>query len=222
MMHQRQLVPVFFAALAILGVGPGPGAQITPPEAEIPSPDIMPEGAPQIAAPSAPVAPDTPTETREEELEALFAELAAAEDDRWEPIQARIWTLWARSPSPSMTLLLSRANKAIEAEDFDTAMAFLDDLTRLAPDFAEGWNRRATLFFLQGEYGRSVADIQRTLALEPRHFGALTGLGIILERLERETDAYRAYERALEIHPNLNTAREGLERLAPTVEGIPL
>ena len=90
---------------------------------------------------------------------------------------------------------------------------------RLAPEFAEGWNRRATVHFLRGDYGASVADIMRVLELEPRHFGALSGLGIILDRLDRKSEALAVFRRALEIHPHLDGASEAVDRLTPTVEG---
>ena len=149
----------------------------------------------------------------------MFARLAQEGNAGWESVQNEIWTQWSRSGSPAMDLLLMRAERAIESGQFELALRFLDDLVRLAPDFAEGWNKRATVYFLLGKYGRSVADIQRTLALERRHFGALSGLGMILERLGDKQGAMRAYRRGLEVHPNLPGAAEGVERLAPDVDG---
>ncbi len=128
--------------------------------------------------------------------------------------------MWSDSGSPSMNLLLRRAEKALEEQDDpELALRFLDDLVRLAPDFAEGWNKRATVYFMLGDYGRAVADIERTLALEPRHFGALGGLGMILERLGDDKGAYTAYTQALEVHPNLPGAAKAVDRLRPEVEG---
>lgn len=118
-----------------------------------------------------------------------------------------------------MDLLASRADKAMEEQRHDDALLFLDDLTRLAPDFAEGWNKRATIYFMQGNYGDSIDDIARTLALEPRHFGALSGLGIILDRLGDSKGALEAYRRAVELHPNLPGAQEGIKKLTKEVEG---
>jgi tetratricopeptide (TPR) repeat protein len=181
----------------------------------------LPAAAQSAGVADAPAA-DARGDSPGERLDALFEELAGAGEEEWRPIQNRIQTIWARSPSSSMTFLLSRAVDALQEKELGEAEAFLDDLVRLAPDFAEGWNKRATVHFLREDYGRAVADIQRVLALEPRHFGALQGLGMILERLDRDADAYRVYRRALELHPNLEQAREGLERLAPEVEGRPL
>jgi tetratricopeptide (TPR) repeat protein len=188
-------------------------AQVLPPESE-----ADPEGL--IPAPVIPDAPDdTPKAAREAELDALFGQLAEAGDPEWRPIQQRILASLARSESAAMTLLLARAGRAVENDDLDKALVFLDDLVRLAPDYAEAWNRRATVHFLRRDYGRSVADIRRVLALEPRHFGALGGLGIILDRLDRDAEALQVFRRALEIHPNLEGAQEAVERLAPEVDG---
>lgn len=184
---------------------------------------VAPEPEPPVALPPVPERLVPPAEPEEEDraaaLDALFAALAASGEQEWQPLQQQIMATWARSESPSMTLLLARATRAIEAKDYDTALLFLDDLVRLAPSYAEAWNRRATVYFLQQRYGHSIADIQRTLALEPRHFGALAGLGIILDRLDRDADAYRVFKRALEIHPHLEGAREAVERLEPDVVG---
>ncbi|MEL6197804.1 MAG: tetratricopeptide repeat protein, partial [Pseudomonadota bacterium] len=107
----------------------------------------------------------------------------------------------------------------IEAEEYAAALVFFDDLVRLAPDFAEGWNQRATAYFLQGDYGRSMRDIEVVLTLEPRHFGALSGLGIILDRTGNADGAVAAYRRALELHPNLEGAQRGVDRLREQVDG---
>ena len=158
-------------------------------------------------------------EARSEQLDSLFDQLAREENGAWPVIQAQIWRVWRRSGSDSMDLLLIRALEAIEAEDFETALVHLDDLVRLDPDFAEAWNQRATVHFLQGDYGKAMRDIEATLALEPRHFGALSGLGIILDRTGNEAGALQAYRRALEIHPHLPGAQKGVDRLAPDVDG---
>lgn len=185
---------------------------------------ILPEPEDPVQIPDAPDGLPTPEELDLEEaeaesLDALFAALAIAGEHEWQPLQQQIMARWARSDSPSMTFLLSRATRAMEEKEYDDALLFLNDLIRLAPDYPEAFNRRATLYFLQEDYGRSVADIQRTLALEPRHFGALAGLGIIMDRLDRDEQAYRVFQRALEIHPHLEGAKTAIERLAPKVEG---
>ena len=168
---------------------------------------------------SLPNSPEEEQARRQARLDALFAQLAQADNPDWEQVQSDIWIQWSRSGSPSMDLLLLRAGRAMEAGEHELALRYLDDLVRFAPDFAEGWNKRATVYFLLEEFGASVADIQRTLALEPRHFGALSGLGMILERTGDSEGAMRAYRRGLEIHPNLPGAAEGVERLTAEVDG---
>lgn len=152
-------------------------------------------------------------------LDELFSRLAQPGNPEWLQIQTRIWATWAQSGSASMDLLLQRAERAMHDENLHAALTHLNDLVRLAPDFAEGWNKRATVYFLQGEYGASVADIRRTLMLEPRHFGALSGLGLILERIGDGKGALQAYRRVVEIHPNMENAREAVERLSSEIEG---
>ena len=156
---------------------------------------------------------------REDVLDALFTRLANPDTTDWQETQNRIYQLWNQSGSDSMDLLARRADKAMAAEDYETALVHLNDLTRLAPDFAEGWNKRATLHFSQGDYGPSLEDIARTLRLEPRHFRALAGLGIILDRLGDSEGALEAYRRAARIHPHMEGAQEGIRKLEREVEG---
>jgi tetratricopeptide (TPR) repeat protein len=162
---------------------------------------------------------DSSEAARQAHLESLFEELADPENENWERTQAQIYAAWNRSGSPSMDLLAQRADKAVAEQDYDVALIHLNDLTRLAPGFAEGWNKRATVYFLRDEYGRSLEDISRVLALEPRHFGAYSGLGIILDRLGDKAGALEAYRRAVAIHPHLPGAAEGIRKLTREVEG---
>jgi len=176
------------------------------------------ESGPSALAPGLEAAP-TEKRTRAESLDALFARLADPEADDWKRVQNRINTLWNRSGSPSMDLLARRADKAVGAEDYETALVHLDDLVRLAPAFAEGWNKRATVRFLMGDYGASLEDIAQTLQREPRHFGALSGLAVILDRVGDPEGALEAYRRAIRIHPHLPGAAEGILKLERDVEG---
>jgi len=143
----------------------------------------------------------------------LFAELATPGRDDWERIEGEITRIWSQSGSPAMDLLLRRAGEAIEAKDFVAAIDHLGALTDHAPGFAEGWNARATAFFLMDEYALSVADIERTLALNPRHFGALEGLAAILEETDQPDLALRALREAQAINPNRPSVQQGLARL---------
>ena len=107
----------------------------------------------------------------------------------------------------------------MEAEKFDVALDFLDQVVTIAPAYAEGWNRRATVHFMMNNYSKSLADINRTLALEPRHFGALSGLAQIMTNTGRKQHALGAWQRVLEIYPMLRSAQTALATLSEELAG---
>lgn len=159
-------------------------------------------------------------ETREQRLNRLHQELKAAENPSdAERIADLIQSEWAKSGSDSMDLLLTRAKKAMAQENFDAARVHLAALNRLAPDFAEGWNASATLRFMQEDFALSVLEIERALALEPRHFSAMTGLGLILEHTGDKAGALKAWREVAKLYPALERAQEAIERLTPEVDG---
>ena len=177
--------------------------------------------AAESSAPSGPEsALDTfENETREERLERLFGALANSEGDAGSRIADEISKLWAQSGSDSMDLLLTRARKATDDEKFNRARAHLAALTRLAPEFAEGWNASATLYFIEEEYWLAVEHIQKALAIEPRHFGALSGLALILEHVEQKEAALEAWREVVRLFPGMERAQAALDRLAKEVDG---
>ncbi|WP_417694263.1 tetratricopeptide repeat protein [Roseibium sp.] len=153
-------------------------------------------------------------------LDGLFAELAVAEGKTQARIRAhRIQVLWLKSGSDTVDLLMRRAAIALQQEDLILAQDLLDVVVTLAPEFAEGWNRRATVFYMKSDFSKSLADIERTLALEPRHWGALSGLGIIQRRLGQDKRALETFRRALSIHPGLENASEAIETLEKDAAG---
>lgn len=154
-----------------------------------------------------------------EKLDHLMAELARPDQPAWEQIEQSIVQEWSKSGSPSMDLLLRRGQTALEQGNLPLAIEHFTALTDHAPEFAEGWNLRATAYFHAGLYGPSVADIEHTLALNPRHFGALTGLAVILEELGYEDSALEAYRQVEAIHPHMPNVKEAIARLEKTVEG---
>jgi tetratricopeptide (TPR) repeat protein len=176
-------------------------------------PAVSPAQAPQevVAPPPAP-APD-PTRTAAARLDALFAELAEPGREDWERIEGEINQICSRSGSPAMDLLLQRGNEALEAEDYTTALEHFTALTDHAPTFAEGWNARATTFYVMGEYSLSIADVERVLALEPRHFGAIAGLGFIFESMGEPDLALRAMHEVQKLNPNRPNINEAVTRL---------
>ena len=154
------------------------------------------------------------------QLDALFTQLAQAPNaEAAAPIEQAIRNRWADSGSPTVDILLERAAAAESAGDADLAIRFLDEATDLAPDFAETWNRRANLAYRAEDYSGAIAAIQETLKLEPRHFGALAGLGLIYEELGQERAALEAFRAALAVHPFYNVALEGVRRLEPRIDG---
>lgn len=134
-------------------------------------------------------------------------------------IASRIQREWTRSGSRSIDLLMQWASVAMQARKFDTALDLLDQVVTLSPDYAEGWNRRATVHFMMNNYALSMSDIDRTLRLEPRHFGALAGMAQILQRTGRKEPALKAYERVLDVYPMMRNAQDQVGTLADELAG---
>jgi tetratricopeptide (TPR) repeat protein len=153
-------------------------------------------------------------------LDFLFDALKIAPDDETaRAIEQRIWAIWAVSKSDTANLLMTRVRKAIEDKDLDLALKLLDAIVRIKPDYVEAWNRRATIYFMKNDFGKSLADIRHVLKLEPRHFGALSGLGLILQELGDDRHALDVYRRALAIYPRLERVPDTVKRLEEKVEG---
>ncbi len=155
----------------------------------------------------------------EARLNQLFAELQTAGDENWLSIEEQIWAEWSNSGSPAMDLLLARGRAEMDAGALKAAIDDFTVVVENAPDFAEGWNARATAYFMADLYGPSVADIAHVLTLEPRHFGALAGLGAILEQTGDLKQAKAAFEAALAIHPFRPDLREAVDRLEAALQG---
>ncbi|WP_156386352.1 tetratricopeptide repeat protein [Aureimonas sp. Leaf454] len=186
----------------------------SPPAASPTQQESAPASAERLPPPPAPVL------SREERLDQLFADLKresnAAAATR---ISQRIEQEWADSGSATVDLLVGWAGEAIAKDDKPAALDLLGEAIAMKPDYAESWNRRATLHFLADDYGKSIADIEQTLAREPRHYGALMGLGAILEETDRKTQALESYTRALEVYPALKSAQDAVGRLAEELAG---
>ncbi len=155
-------------------------------------------------------------------LDELFARLKNTDEAGARQIEREIWIEWSKSGSPAMDLLLQRGKAALEAGDLETAIGHFTALIDHAPEFAEGWNARATAYYTAGMLGPSVSDIGRALALNPRHFGALSGLGMIFEELGKPEKALEVYRKVLEIDPYAEGVPEAIERLSATTEGLDL
>jgi tetratricopeptide (TPR) repeat protein len=147
-------------------------------------------------------------------LGGLFERLKEAESPREAgEVEGRIWQIWSESDDGAVRGLMRDGIAALERGDYPHALTKFDQMVVIAPNFAEGWNKRATVHYLLGDYGQSLADIAKTLALEPRHFGALAGRGLVYVQLEDERRALEAFEAALAIHPNLTSAAANAEQL---------
>lgn len=157
-----------------------------------------------------------------EQLDELFYNLSESSFEDAAEIEGEITTLWHDSGSPAMNFLLSRGISAITNGDLPKALEHLSALIDHAPDFAEAWNARATVYFMMDEYGLSAADIQQALIHNPRHFGALSGLGLIYEVLDNPDAALRAYLAAQAVHPHLEAVNEAILRLQTSTGGIAL
>lgn len=145
-------------------------------------------------------------------LPRLFDRLRSSE----QPAEARtielmIWTIWNESGRPDLDALLQAGEAAMALEDFAAAKEKFDAAIKVRPDFAEAWNKRATMFYLAGGYPESLQDIEKVLELEPRHFGALSGLGLVNLALSREEAALDAFERVLSLYPTNDAARHNIE-----------
>jgi tetratricopeptide (TPR) repeat protein len=136
-------------------------------------------------------------------------------------VEQQIWRLWLESNDAAIDRLMLQGIAAMHAQRYDAALQAFDRMVEQAPGFAEGWNKRATVHYLMGDWEASVVDIQRTLELEPRHFGALFGLGLIYDALEQPEAALRSYEATLELNPHSESTRLRIQELRRQLQGSP-
>ncbi|MEH6835466.1 MULTISPECIES: tetratricopeptide repeat protein [Falsihalocynthiibacter] len=156
------------------------------------------------------------------DLDVLFADLADPQNENWEKTEDQIRALFRESGSESMNFLLERGYAALSQGDLEVAVEHFTALTDHAPDFAEGYNGRATTYFNLGMYGPSVSDIATVLSLEPRHFGAIIGLARILEDSGKPKQALEVYQQVALIHPNQPQVAKAIARLSASVGGTNL
>ena len=157
---------------------------------------------------------------RGQDIEFLFGALKAAPDaETAKAVEGRIWALWMISPSDTANLLMTRVRTAVAVKNLDLAVTLLDSIVTLRPDYLEAWNRRATINYMRKDYGRSLDDIRQVLAREPRHFGALAGLGLIMQELGEDKRALEVYRKAIEINPYLPRIPDLIKSLGEKVDG---
>lgn len=136
--------------------------------------------------------------------------------------ERQIWQIWTEHKNPEIERLMQHGIAALSEDDQDEALAAFNEVVEHDKNFAEGWNKRATVEFVMGDYSASVEDIERTLALEPRHFGALSGLGQIYLALDRKPLALKAFQAALAINPHLDGLHHVIEELQKSSGGSPI
>ena len=163
--------------------------------------------------------PQPLVETPAQILDRLFSELADPANDNWQYTEQNIWIQWSKSGSPAMDLLLERGRQAMATGDYAGAIEHLTALIDHDPEFAEGWNARATAYFQAGLFGPSIEDVRHVLLLNPRHFGAMAGLGMMLEDIDKPRDALAAYEAARAIHPRQPGVLDAIARLHKQLDG---
>jgi tetratricopeptide (TPR) repeat protein len=153
-------------------------------------------------------------------LDRLFDALKVAPDnDSAKYVENRIWSLWLATDSDTTTLLMSRVKTAVDAKDLDLAVNLLNAIIEIKPDYVEAWNRRATIYYMKKDFDHAIADIEQVLKREPRHFGALSGLGMIFQELGDDKHALEAYRRALAVHPHLERIPDLVKQLSEKVDG---
>jgi len=217
----RVLAPVLIAALALpAGAQSPPPSQSQPkqPPQSRPAPPDQPKAAPSQPNQRAAL-PKTPAE-REKALSDLYALLATADDeDIAKAVSEAIERIWLHSGSATIDLLMARSNKAISEKKLDLAQKLLDRVVELAPDYTEGWNRRAYVYFVRTDVERALGDLRRALALDPNHFKALDGLGQILRDIGHKKPALKAFKQLLDVHPYWSGAKQLVEELEREVDG---
>ncbi len=166
------------------------------------------------AAMLAPLPSTAQADQTDERLDALFEVLKTAGDrEAARAVEAEIWRIWIESDRREIDALMIEGVVAMTNQRIEDAITIFGQITESAPEFAEVWNKRATAYYLNDDYVASVRDIQRTLALEPRHFGAISGVGLIFLARGDEAGALAAFESVLAIHPHSRGARERVEQL---------
>lgn len=154
------------------------------------------------------------SDQRDPRLDALFEELASPPSAAAAATtEQRIWSIWLEAGDPKLDREMEAGSRAMDRGDASAALRAFDAVVAARPDFAEGWNRRATLYYLMRRFPESVADIERTLALEPRHFGALSGLALIREAQNEPFAALEALEQVVRIHPRMPHLDDRIDRL---------
>jgi len=210
------VLAAFAFSPVVAQVQPQPPA---PPEAQPPVPP-GPHGEPLKPVEPPAELPKPQAGDPKQNLDRLFKALKIApSDESAKYFENRIWALWLAAGGDTGTLLMGRVKTAMDGKDYDLAIKLLNAIIDIKPDYVEAWNRRATVYFTRKDFTAALADISEVLKREPRHFGALSGLGMIMQELGDDKTALEAFRRALAVHPKLEKIPEMVKRLTEKVEG---
>ena len=204
-------------------IGPGGVVRPMPPpvrRAEVPKKKVVTPQEKSAAIRKA-LTPRPPLAVaRRHTLDDLYGKLTAASDeDEAKGLATLIANIWMRSGSDTANLLMQRAQQAIQKKDLSVALELLDKIVVLQPNWSEGWNKRASVRYAQGDLDGSMADVEHVLRLEPKHFGALEGMAMILQKTGLDKRALEVYRRALAIYPHQPEVQELVDKLTLQVEG---
>lgn len=159
----------------------------------------------------------------DERLGPLFRDLLGTADHvAAEAVEDRIWEIWLEHPGQELLTLMRDGVEKLNADDYEGALRDFDRVVALDPDYAEGWNKRANAHYLLGHHTAAVQDIRRVLLLEPRHFAALAGLGLVYMAIEEPQAALRAFNAALAINPHLDGVRKQAAKIRQELAGSAL
>jgi tetratricopeptide (TPR) repeat protein len=214
-MSKRFHAVVLLAALTASVLAAPVAAQDTPPS---------PPGPPTIEPPKPPEPPANLPRPQHGDsrlnLDKLFEALKIApSDESAKFVENRIWALWLAAGGDTGNLLMGRVKTAMDGKDLDLAVKLLNAIIDIRPDYIEAWNRRATVYYMKKDFANALADIREVLVREPRHFGALSGLGMIMQEVGDDKHALDAFRRALAVHPHLEKIPDLVKRLTESVEG---
>jgi tetratricopeptide (TPR) repeat protein len=189
----------------------------------------LPDPAPPAQSPEA-GGPEKPLHSRKTQrvtkqsraafLNSLYDQLKAAPNEEAADLVSKaIERVWRQSGSDTADLVMERAGIAIQAKNYELAIQLLSGLTEVAPDYAEGWNQLASVYFMQEDYEKAMRGLRRVLALEPHHYKAIEGLALILREMGDKKGALRVTRRALGVYPHLKSAQQAEDELQRDVEG---
>jgi len=156
-------------------------------------------------------------------LDALFQALRTTSDEAYaESVEEHIWDFWLEHPNSEMIRVMREGVLSLNADDYAAALDAFDKVIAMDANYAEAWNKRATVYYMLGDYRAAVDDLHHALVLEPRHFGSLTGLGLVYLALNQPQPALRAFDAALALNPHLDKVRQQVDAIRGRLTGVPL